>query len=96
MDEVEMIAVEVAYALPDTQFLLALDVPWGTTLAEAVELSGLREKISGLALDDDHVGVFGKKRSLDFVLRNGDRVEIYRPMIADPKEVRRQRAKGKA
>ena len=93
MDEVEMIGIEVCYALPDMQFLIALEVPWGTTLIEAVERSGVKEKVSGLVLEDNNVGVFGKKRTLDFVLRSGDRVEVYRPLIADPKEVRRQRAK---
>ena len=93
MDEIEMIGVEVCYALPDLQFLVALEVPWGTTLVEAVERSGIRERVSGLVLEDSNVGVFGKKRSLDFVLRAGDRVEVYRPLIADPKEIRRLRAK---
>lgn len=86
------IQVEVVYAMPDKQELVALQMPTGSTLAEAVAESGLAEMFDNFELDPSRVGIFGKKSTLDQVLRDGDRVEIYRPLIADPKEVRRQRA----
>lgn len=91
------IPIEVTYALPDEQLVLALEVEEGTSLRQAIEASGILERFSGIDLEACKVGVFGKVRSPDDILRAGDRVEIYRPLIADPKEVRRRRAaKGKA
>ncbi|MGM0475564.1 MAG: RnfH family protein [Pseudomonadota bacterium] len=88
-----LITVEVAYALPKQQVLLSLDVEEGTTAREAVELSGILEQFPDIDLDGENkLGVFGKLVKADQVLRRGDRVEINRPLIADPKEVRRQRA----
>ena len=69
-----------------------LEVAAGTTLAEAITLSGLPEMFEDFELDLTNVGVFGHKANPEQVLLAGDRVEIYRPLIADPKEVRRQRA----
>jgi len=93
----ESIHVEVAYALPDTQIIISLSVPPGTSVEEAIKLSGILEKFPGIDLQVNKVGVFGKLTRLDHALRSGDRVEIYRPLIANPKEVRRQRAaQGKA
>lgn len=86
------ITVEVVLAMPDRQELVSLDVEAGTTLAEAIGLSGVTEKFAGFEPDLDRVGIFGRKASPDQVLQPGDRVEIYRPLLADPKEVRRQRA----
>jgi putative ubiquitin-RnfH superfamily antitoxin RatB of RatAB toxin-antitoxin module len=86
------IRVEVVLAMPERQELVALDVEAGTTLAEAIELSGLPEKFEGFELDLENVGIFGHKTDHQQVLQAGDRVEIYRPLVADPKEVRRQRA----
>jgi putative ubiquitin-RnfH superfamily antitoxin RatB of RatAB toxin-antitoxin module len=89
-----MITVEVAYALPDQQVLLAFEVEEGTTAREAVERSGILDQHPEIELmKSNKIGVFGKLVKPDQVLREGDRVEIYRPLIADPKEVRRQRAK---
>lgn len=88
----QSIRVEVVLAMPERQELVALDVEAGTTLAEAIELSGLPEKFEGFELDLNNVGIFGHKTDQQQVLQAGDRVEIYRPLIADPKEVRRQRA----
>jgi putative ubiquitin-RnfH superfamily antitoxin RatB of RatAB toxin-antitoxin module len=88
----EQIRVEVVHARPDKQVLLALDVAPGTTLGEAIEESGIREAFPGLEVDPDRVGVFGRKAELGDVLQAGDRVEIYRPLLADPKEARRKRA----
>lgn len=90
------IRVEVVLAMPGRQELVSLDVTNGTTLAEAIALSGLPEMFEGFELDLANVGIFGHKASPDQVLLEGDRVEIYRPLIADPKEVRRQRALSQA
>ena len=88
----ESIRVEVVLAMPEQQELVVLTVEPGLTVAGAIALSGLSGKFEGFELDLAKVGIFGKKASPDQVLRDGDRVEIYRPLIADPKEVRRQRA----
>lgn len=90
------IRVEVVLAMPDRQELVSLDVEEGTTLAEAITLSGVTEKFEGFEPDLGRVGIFGRKASPGQVLRSGDRVEIYRPLLADPKEVRRQRALDQA
>ena len=74
------------------QELVVLEVPSGTTLTEAITLSGLLEMFEDFELDLTKVGVFGHKASPEQILVEGDRVEVYRPLIADPKEVRRQRA----
>ena len=89
--------VEVAYALPDKQSLVSLEVEKGTTLKEAVEASGILDSFEQIDLTKDRVGIFSKFATLDTVLREKDRVEIYRPLIADPKQVRKERAAaGKA
>ena len=84
--------VEVAYALPDQQVILTLSVPSGTNVAETIKSSGILERFPEIDLTQNKVGVFSKLTKLDALLRNKDRVEIYRPLIADPKEVRRKRA----
>ena len=89
--------VEVAYALPDKQSLVSLEVEKGTTLKEAIEASGILDSFEQIDLNKDRVGIFSKFATLDTVLREKDRVEIYRPLIADPKKVRKERAlEGKA
>jgi len=89
--------VEVAYALPDKQSLVSLEVEEGTTIKEAIEASGILDTYNQIDLTIDKVGIFSKLASLDTVLREKDRVEIYRPLIADPKKVRKERAAdGKA
>lgn len=88
----EIIKIELVYALPDEQFLLSSEVPKGTTIAEAIKLSGIQEKHPEIDLEKGKFGIFGKLSKTDTVLREKDRVEIYRPLIADPKEVRRKRA----
>ena len=91
------IKVEVLYALPHEQTLLVVEVPQNTTLADAVKISGLLGKYPEIDLATNKVGIFGKLSKLDTVLREKDRVEIFRPLIADPKEVRRKLAEeGKA
>ncbi len=86
-------AVEVAYARPDQQVIIPVRVPAGATLEEAIERSGVLERFPEIDLARNKVGVFGKPSKLSAGLRPGDRVEIYRPLIADPKEVRRRRAR---
>ena len=89
--------VEVAYALPDKQSLVSLEVEKGATLKEAIEASGILDSFEQIDLTKDRVGIFSKFATLDTVLREKDRVEIYRPLIADPKKVRKERAaEGKA
>ena len=89
--------VEVAYALPDKQSLISLEVEEGTTIKEAIEASGVLDAYDQIDLARDKVGIFSKFATLDTVLREKDRVEIYRPLIADPKKVRKERAaKGKS
>lgn len=88
----QTIHVEVVLAMPERQELIALKVISGSTVADAIAQSGVIEMFEGFELDTTKVGIFGLKASPDQVLREGDRVEIYRPLIADPKESRRQRA----
>jgi putative ubiquitin-RnfH superfamily antitoxin RatB of RatAB toxin-antitoxin module len=99
MTDSSMIRVEVAYALPEKQTLLSLSVPAGTTALEAVEQSGILVSFPQIDVNTDKMGVFSQvlgTKGLDdpasYKLRERDRVEIYRPLIADPKEVRRRRA----
>lgn len=90
----EGITVEVAYALPDEQRIVRIAVPVGTTMLEAARLSRIAEQFPGLDIDNSPMGIFGKAVAAPAqrVLADGERVEIYRPLIADPKEVRKQRA----
>ncbi len=89
-----VIAVEVVYALADRQRLLRLTVPEGTSVRDAALRSGMDSFFPGLDLATAPLGVFGKAvpRPDERLLEDGERVEIYRPLIADPKEVRKQRA----
>jgi putative ubiquitin-RnfH superfamily antitoxin RatB of RatAB toxin-antitoxin module len=89
-----MIHIEVAYATPDKQVLLGLSVPEGTTVAGGIERSAIQDEFPELNMDIKTVGIFSRKVPMDHLLREGDRIEIYRPLIADPKEARRQRAKS--
>lgn len=84
--------IEVAYALENKQTLLNIEVDAGTTLKQAIEISGLLTLYPQINLMKDKTGVFGKIAKLDTILREKDRVEIYRPLIADPKQVRKERA----
>ena len=91
------VKVEVLYALPHEQTLLNVEVPQGTTLVDAIKISGIMDKYPDIDLASNKLGIFGKLSKPDVVLRDRDRVEIYRPLIADPKEVRKKRAEeGKA
>ena len=84
------IRVEVAYALPERQTLRELRLPEASTVADAIRASGLLEDFPDL--DAARVGIFGRAVRPDARLSDGDRVEIYRPLVADPKEARRKRA----
>ena len=88
----ELMPVEVAYAEPDTQVIIPLNVPQGATIEQAIEQSGVLAMFPSIDLTVNKVGIFGKLSKLDTSLREKDRVEIYRKLIADPKEVRKQRA----
>ncbi len=91
------IDIEVVYALPGEQILFGQRLPEGATVAEAIRLCGALEKYLEIDLAVNKPGIFGKLVGPDTVLRDRDRIEIYRPLIADPKEVRRRRAaEGKA
>ena len=86
------IHVEVPYALPEQQQLLLVQVNDGATVEDAIKASGLLEKFPEIDLGKNKVGIFSKLVKLGDAVRDKDRVEIYRPLIADPKEVRRKRA----
>lgn len=89
--------VEVAYALADKQSLISLEVEEGSTLKEAIEASGILDEYRDIDLSTNRVGIFSKFATPDTVLREKDRVEIYRSLLADPKKVRKERAaQGKA
>lgn len=91
-----MINVEVAYALPEKQEIVKLQVNKKTTIEQAIKQSGLLEVYSDIDLFSENsankVGIFSQIKSLDQIVNDGDRIEIYRPLIADPKEVRKKRA----
>ncbi|NEZ04152.1 RnfH family protein [Wenzhouxiangella sp. XN201] len=86
------IHIEVAAALPDRQLLLSMTVPAGTTLAEAVARADLPSRLPGLEVDESRLGIFGRKCRPETVLSDGDRAEVYRPLTADPKTIRRELA----
>lgn len=92
MENADKIVVEVAYARPDVQVIIPVEVALGTTAEQAVRQSGVLERFPEIDLGANKVGIFGKLGKLDQVLREKDRVEIYRKLIADPKEIRKQRA----
>jgi len=92
MANAKLISIEVAYALPDEQVILDVDIDPTDTVEEAIRKSGILEQFSEIDLSTSKVGIFGKLTKLDKTLNERDRIEIYRPLIADPKLVRKQRA----
>ena len=95
------IGIEVAYALPEKQKIVAMEVAYGTTARQAVEMSGIENLFPGEDIGQAPLGIFGQALGSKgaasaeaYVLKQGERVEIYRPLIADPKEVRRKRAEA--
>ena len=91
----EEIMVEVAYALPEEQVIISIKVPTKFNVKQAIERSGVQKKFPSIDLSKNKVGIFGKKTTLDHPLKDRDRIEIYRPLILDPKEMRRKRAAKK-
>jgi putative ubiquitin-RnfH superfamily antitoxin RatB of RatAB toxin-antitoxin module len=92
-ESMTQIRVQVCYALPELQWLRELNLPAGSTLQAAIDASGLLRERPEIDVSRMQVGIHGKLRPLDTVLRERDRVEIYRPLIADPKDARRRRAR---
>ncbi|WP_455916678.1 RnfH family protein [Pantoea agglomerans] len=90
------IAVEVVYALPEKQYLYTVNVEEGATVEDAIKASGILELRSDINLASNKVGVFSRPVKLGDEVHSGDRIEIYRPLVADPKELRRQRAERAA
>lgn len=88
----ESIVVDVVYALPNTQELVTLTLAQGSTVEQAIVASGLLRKYPDIDLSKNKLGIYGKLTKGDVALRDRDRVEIYRALIADPKEVRKKRA----
>lgn len=90
------IQVEVVYALPDKQYLRPVRLPEGSTVLQAIQSSGILTIRPDIDLNSNKVGIFSRTVKLQDILQTGDRVEIYRPLLADPKELRRLRAERAA
>lgn len=88
----DMIEIEVVYGLPNKQILLSLPVPVGCTIEEGIKLSGINKHFPEIIISEAKVGIFSHPETLSTVVKEGDRIEIYRPLIADPKEMRKLRA----
>lgn len=86
------VMIEIIYALPEEQQLLTLEVDEGCSIKSAIEQSGILDQYPEIDLEKQKVGIFSKVSKLEQELREGDRIEIYRPLIADPKEVRKRKA----
>ncbi|KAE9528445.1 RnfH family protein [Testudinibacter aquarius] len=89
---VDNITIQIAYALPDSYFLQSYQVEPGTIIQNAILQSGILEQYKEIDLRSNSVGIFSRLAKLTDVLQDGDRIEIYRPLLADPKEIRRKRA----
>ncbi|HEY8158576.1 MAG TPA: RnfH family protein [Methylobacter sp.] len=87
-----MVNVEVAYAKPEEQAIVELNIPEDATVEAAIKASGLLERFPEIVSSELNAGIFGAACKLDQPVREGDRIEIYRPLVHDPKEARRQRA----
>ena len=88
----DMITIELIYPLPNEQKLITIEVQSGSNVEQAITLSGILEQYPQIDLSNNKVGIFSKACKLDDLLREGDRIEIYRPLIADPKEARKKKA----
>ena len=88
----EQISIDVVYALPQKQEIFSIKLPEGATVGQAIECSGVLAKYPEIDLEKNKFGIFAKLVKSETTLRDRDRVEIYRPLIADPKAVRKQRA----
>ncbi|MFT5112448.1 MAG: putative ubiquitin-RnfH superfamily antitoxin RatB of RatAB toxin-antitoxin module [Parasphingorhabdus sp.] len=95
MDQENLLSIEIVYASPDRHWLEKVSVPEGATIAEAISLSGIAEK-SGIDTFENHsVGIFSRKVGLESPVAEGDRIEIYRPLVLTPNEIRLLRAEKK-
>lgn len=92
----ETLAISVCYASDKHEWLRPMQVEQGTTIGEAIERSGVLEAFPDINLTTQAVGIYAKKKTLETVLRERDRIEIYRPLVADPKDSRRKRAARKS
>ncbi len=88
----DLLDIEVAYAAPDREIIIALRLARGSVARDAIEQSGVLRQAPEIDLARNKIGVYGKIVAPDYVLHPHDRVEIYRPLIVDPKEIRRRRA----
>lgn len=89
----ERIAVEVICAMPDRQVLRRVSLLAGSSVIQAVEQSGILQELPDMTFDPSRLGIFSRRVAADELLRDGDRVEIYRPLTLDPKDARRRRAR---
>ena len=87
------VVVEVVYAGADRQILLRVELPWGSTVKQAVDASGIAGMLPDGMVDLLRLGIFASKVAPDHMVQEGDRIEIYRPLVLDPMEARRQRAR---
>ena len=88
----QLIDIEVVYGLPHKQVLLSLKVPSGTNIENCIKLSGIVKHFPEIVPSEAVVGIFSKPDKLENIVKQGDRIEIYRPLTADPKEMRKLRA----
>ena len=92
MDKDKLLTVEVVYALPDEQVIIVAEIALGSNVRQAIEHTDILQRFPQIDLEKDKVGIFSRVCKLDRVLEQGDRVEIYRSLLVDPKEKRRRRA----
>ncbi len=92
MANIEYMRIQVIYALPQIQYQVELELPAGSTASNALERSGLLRRYPQIDLKTHRLGVLGRRVKPDFILREGQRLEIYRPLVRDPKQARRERA----
>lgn len=95
MNHDQPIQVQVVYALPQRQWVLPLQLPAGSTAGDALAASGLADTVPGYAAIEHTLAVYAQPVTAATVLKDGDRVEVLRPLLADPKQVRRARARKK-
>lgn len=90
----ESVFVEVVYGTPSRQSVITVSLPAGSTVADAIAQCGMERQFPDMEIDPGRIGIYGRKVPMDQPLKPGDRVEIYRPLLADPKDVRRARAEA--
>jgi len=88
----KLITIEVAYAKPEQQVIISLEMPEDATVEQTIKASGILEQFPEIDTSDLKVGIFGNVCKLERLIREGDRIEVYRPLIHDPKDARRERA----